>query len=107
MPTFTVDEARVLLHVRRWYRDHRGALASSAVGEALGLPCSDVSAAAEVLAAAGAVRTHHSPRLHDGQRDVLFLDTPPAAQRLIDLDERDAVFPRWPPAVRGEVALRR
>ncbi|NAZ84539.1 hypothetical protein [Kineococcus indalonis] len=91
MPKFTDEEQRVWAYVRAWYRQHRGALPAWRVSEALDLPCAAVSAAADVLAAAGAVRTHHAARLHEGQRDVLFLDAPPAAQRLIDLSRADAL----------------
>ena len=93
MPKFTDEEQRVWTYVRAWYHHNRGALPARRVAEALGMPCTAVSAAADVLAAAGAVRTHHSARLHEGQRDVLFLDAPPAAQRLIDLRSADALHP--------------
>jgi hypothetical protein len=91
MPKFTADDQRVLLYVRQWYREHRGALPASTVARALDLPCSAVSSTAAVLAAAGAVRTHHSLRTHDEHRDALFLDAPPAAQRVIDLTAGDPV----------------
>ncbi|WP_432543951.1 hypothetical protein [Kineococcus sp. SYSU DK002] len=85
MPRFTDDEQRTLAFARAWYRDHRGALAASTIADALGLPCSAVSEAAGVLAAAGAVRTHHSAHPHDGHRDALFLDAPPPLRRVVDL----------------------
>ena len=91
MPTFTDEDHRVLIYVRQWYRDHRGALPASTVAQALDLPCAAVSSTAAVLAAAGAVRTHHSPCAHEQHRDALFLDAPPAAQRMIDLTTSDTV----------------
>ena len=97
MPRFTDDEQRVLTHVRAWYRQHRGALAASTVADALAMPSAAVCEAADVLAAAGAVRTHHSARRHLQQRDVLFLDAPPAAQRRIDLDAAEGAYLTHPP----------
>ena len=88
MPQVTDEDRLVLEYVTAWYEGHRGALPASRVAEATGLPCETVRAAAGVLAVAAGLRISPA-RYHGGACDVLFIDAPPHARRVIDLTGAD------------------
>ncbi|WP_459642487.1 hypothetical protein [Kineococcus sp. NUM-3379] len=100
MPEFTATDLDVLAHVAAWYRDHRGALGAQAVSDATGIPCSQVSASAAVLAAAGRVRTYSPPGPQGAGREVVFVGLMSAEPRVVDL----TALASWGPRARRVTA---